>query len=133
VLDEMSLNIRWNATWIPLGSSWLYNLADFMRWDVIKKSPNSALRVVFSWKSVLDLFSRAFATGCITLPISLVEGNTIVTIHENPEYETIIVVKESIDLVSEADSCRLENRRVAQELASWLDRCTTTPRCRARY
>ena len=39
----------------------------------------------------------------------------------NDNVHCIISLKESIDLVSEADKGRLENRRVAQEVASWID------------
>lgn len=116
VLDETSLNVRWNATWIPVGSSWLYDFATIMNWKVTSKSPDAAKRVVFSWKNVFGLFSEAFATGNIVLPISLVEGSTIVRVTDK-----LISVKESIELVAEADKNRLQNRRVAQELASWLD------------
>lgn len=132
VLDETSLNVRWNASWIPAGSTWLYNLADLAGWDVTRKSPDPATIATFSWKSVFGMFQKAFATGNITLPISTVEGNTIVTIISRDESldesssnsriaKCGISLKESLDLVSEADKSRLQNRRVAQELASWID------------
>lgn len=118
VIDETSLNIRWNATWIPSTSLWLYDLANLMRWDITRKSPDPSLMVVFSWKSVFALFQMAFGTGRIVLPISLIEGSTFVTVSTK---EDTIAIQESIDLVSKADANRLQNRRVAQELASWLD------------
>ena len=117
-LDETSINVRWNATWIPVGSSWLYNFASLMKWDIIKKNPDPYVYVVFSWSSVFNLFQSAFATNQIALPISLVEGNTIIGVSNESGTMTI---KETVDLVSEADKNRLQNRRVAQELASWLD------------
>jgi hypothetical protein len=128
-LNEQSINIRWKATWIPSGSTWLYNFAtDFARWRVDCKSPDPAIVSTFSWKAVFDTFSTAFVTGNITLPISCVEGNTVLTIkHVEDEAdsgrggELVVTIKESIDLVSEADKNRIQNRRVAQELASWLD------------
>lgn len=122
VVDETSLNMRWNATWIPVGSNWLYDFANVMNWEVTSKSPDPSMRVVFSWKNVFDLFGRAFATGKIALPISLIEGSTIVrVIGKSGCADLSLSVKESIDLVAEADKGRLQNRRVAQELASWLD------------
>ena len=118
LLDETALNVRWNATWIPDGSSWLYQLVNLMKWSITTKSPDPAVPVVFSWKSVFNVFQQAFATDDITLPVSLVEGSTVVKFSEMSE---IVTIKESIDLVTEADKNRLQNRRVAQELASWLD------------
>ena len=56
-----------------------------------------------------------------------VEGNTAISIGEKKGSDGsdvvnfIISLKESIDLVSEADKGRLQNRRVAQEVASWID------------
>jgi hypothetical protein len=113
------MNIRWNATWIPVGSNWLYELANFMSWEVTTKSPDPSRRVVFSWKIVFDMFVKAFSTGEIVLPVMLVEGNTLIRVTGNEK--TAIATKESIDLVADSDKNRLQNRRVAQELASWLD------------
>lgn len=127
-ISEHSINIRWNATWIPSGSTWLYNLGDFAGWEISVKSPDPSVISTFSWKAVFATFSNAFKTGTIRLPISCVEGNTILTIKQVQD-ETASVddnsfaatIKESIDLVCEADKNRLQNRRVAQELASWVD------------
>ncbi len=127
-ISDQSINIRWNATWIPSGSTWLYNLGEFAGWEINVKSPDPTVISTFSWKAVFATFSNAFATGTITLPISCVEGNTILTIKQvQDEIDSVagnsfaVTIKESIDLVSEADKNRLQNRRVAQELASWLD------------
>lgn len=127
-LNEQSINIRWKATWIPSGSTWLFNFATDVGWRVNRKSPDPAVVSTFSWKAVFDTFSTAFATGNITLPISCVEGNTLLTIKQvkgeadiGKGGELSVTIKESIDLVSEADKNRIQNRRVAQELASWLD------------
>ena len=126
-LNEQYINIRWNATWIPSGSTWLYNLGDIAGWQINVKRPDPAVISTFSWKAVFDTFSNAFATGNITLPISCVEGNTILTIKQVQDEvdsgsgDFAVTIKESIDLVSEADKNRIQNRRVAQELASWID------------
>ena len=125
VIDTSTLNIRWNASWIPAGSTWLYSLADLVNWNVTRKVPDYTKISKFSgYKAVFVLFQKAFNTGCITLPISLVEGNTLLSIKDDDivSCDSIsISIKESIDLVSEADKCRLQNRRVAQELAEWVD------------
>lgn len=127
-LNEQSINVRWNATWIPSGSTWLYNLGDFAGWKINVKRPDPAVISTFSWKAVFATFSNAFTTGNITLPISCVEGNTILTIKQvQDEADSVgaksfaVTIKESIDLVYEADKNRIQNRRVAQELASWVD------------
>jgi len=113
------------ASWIPAGSTWLYTLADIANWNVTRRVPDYTKISKFSgYKAIFTLFQKAFNTGCITLPISLVEGNTLLSIND---YDTAscdnisISIKESIDLVAEADKCRLQNRRVGQELAEWLD------------
>jgi len=127
-LDETRINVRWEASWIPAGSTWLYKLADGAGWTVTRKSPDPAMVAKFSWKNVFGMFQRAFATGDIILPISSVEGNTLISISEMLDDDTsddvskyIFSVTESLDLVWEADKNRLQNRRVAQELASWID------------
>lgn len=126
-----SVNIRWKASWIPAGSTWLYQLAESFDWKVEKRTPDPSKISTFSYKAIFDVFRGAFQTGIIKLPISSIEGNTILSIlidesvknEKNNEVDSRmeISIKESIDLVNEADIGRLQNRRVAQELASWLD------------
>ena len=74
------------------------------------------------------MFGSAFQTGVITLPISRVEGSTRLKISTRERTITLggnnctrLSIKESIDLVREGDLGRLQNRKVAQELAAWLD------------
>ena len=126
-IDTSTLNVRWNATWIPAGSTWLYSLADLANWNITRKVPDYTKISKFSgYKAIFTLFQKAFNTGCISLPISLVEGNTLLSIKDDDtascdDGSVSISIKESIDLVSEADKCRIQNRRVGQELAEWLD------------
>ena len=116
-IDEKTLNMRWRATWIPAGSTWLYNSANLCGWNIESRSADPSKVSAFSWKSIFSMFSSAFATGNITLPISKADGNTIVSIQENGA----ISIRESLDLIKEADAARLLNRRVAQEFSAWLD------------
>jgi len=117
VIDDDTVNIRWKATWIPAGTSWLYRLANACGWAIESRSADPYKVSAFSWTAVFSIFANAFATGNITLPISEAEGNTVVSIQENG----LTSITESLDLIKEADAGRLLNRRVAQELASWLD------------
>ena len=103
-------------TFIPSGSTWLYSLAKSAGWEIHTKSPDPSSVATFSWRSVFGLFQRAFETGSVTLPIVLIEGSTRLFLSR-----TGLLISETIDLVEEADKRRLQNRRVAQELASWLD------------
>ncbi len=120
-------NIRWEASWISASSVWLFDLADAIGWEVEKKVPDPSKISSFSWLAVIKVFQNAFQTGTIQLPVFLVEGNSRLKIvrkeegASNMESPVSISIAESIDLVKEADSSRLQNRRVAQELASWLD------------
>lgn len=115
-------NIKWQASWISASSVWLFNLADNVGWKVEKKVPDASKVSTFSWKGVGQVFQYAFQTGTIKLPVSLVEGNTRLKIRkEESSSKVVITSSESIDLVREADLGRLQNRIVAQELASWLD------------
>mmetsp|Transcript_20380 Transcript_20380/g.46030 ORF Transcript_20380/g.46030 Transcript_20380/m.46030 type:complete len:303 (-) Transcript_20380:31-939(-) len=116
VLDESSCNIRWNVTFIPSGSTWLYNLAKSVGWEIRTKSPDPSSVALFSWRPVFSLCQRAFETGSVTLPIVLIEGSTRLFLSR-----TGLLISETVDLIEEADNERLQNRRVAQELASWLD------------
>lgn len=54
-IDESSLNIRWEVSWTPSGSTWLYNLADLVKWQVNKKRPDPSVISKFSWKVVFDV------------------------------------------------------------------------------
>jgi hypothetical protein len=117
-INQETFNIRWKACWVSSGSVWLYDLADLVGWEIQTKVPDSSRRSTFSWTRVALLFSDAFSSGTITLPISEVVGNTRISIDGTDICSSI---EESIDLISEADTGRLENRLVAQELASWLD------------
>ena len=74
------------------------------------------------------MFGSAFQTGVITLPISRGEGSTRLKISTRERTITLggnnctrLSIKESIDFVREGDLGRLQNRKVAQELAAWLD------------
>ena len=120
-------NIRWEASWISASSVWLFDLADAAGWQIEKQVPDSSRVSSFSWMSVGQVFQKAFQTGTIQLPVFVVEGNACLKIRKDDDVSpdvhvpVIISIKESIDLVREADLSRLQNRRVAQELASWLD------------
>eukprot|EP00979_Chaetoceros_neogracilis_P014665 scaffold4807_cov222-Chaetoceros_neogracile.AAC.3 len=117
--------IRWEASWIMMGSVWIYKLADIVGWQISKKAPDPSRISTFSWRNVFRLFGSAFQTGVITLPVSRVEGSTrlrISTLDTNNSSSIIRVsISESIDLIREGDLGRLQNRKVAQELAAWLD------------
>jgi len=154
--QQLVYNIRWEASWIPMGSVWLYNLSDKCEWKINRRVPDPSQIATFAgWTRVFTMFQKAFQTGIIDLPISVVQGTTLLKLqglstdddyndmentsnsnhtNGNKNDETTrssalatkisckrIVVKESIDLIHEADLGRLQNRRVAQELASWLD------------
>ena len=125
-------NMRWQASWVSAGSVWLFDLADAAGWEIERKIPDSSQVSTFSWTNVGRVFTKAFSTGKITLPTNLIEGTTCTRLRvkykdDNSKSmkakDTIIniSVSESIDLVREADLGRLQNRIVAQELASWLD------------
>lgn len=124
-LDDCELNIKWEASWIPESSAWLYTLAELIGWEIEQKSPNPFQVATFSYKNIFVGFQRAFETGVLALPVSIVSGNTNVKLRcSSPaanNYEIGIYISESIDLIYEADRGLLQNRKVAQELASWLD------------
>lgn len=108
--------LRWKATWQMSSSAWLYNFADLMGFNVIQAVPDSSSIVTFSWKNVFIVFAHAFETGNITLPIAQVEGSTRLKLTNDK-----ITIEESYDLIREVDLSRLQNRKTAQEFASWLD------------
>ncbi|CAJ1954888.1 unnamed protein product [Cylindrotheca closterium] len=116
-------NVRWEASWISPNSVWLYELAEQVGWTIETKPPDSTKVSTFSWLRVFQLFQNAFQTGTIVLPRYSVKGNTrFRLIQDGSATQAVtIILEESIDLVEEADSLRLQNRVVAQEFASWLD------------
>lgn len=126
-------NMRWQASWVSAGSIWLFELADHVGWEIMKKVPDPSQIATFGWKNVGLVFQKAFRTGTITLPVFVVEGSTQLRVTQDDDVSSgegsttakkptvSISISESIDLVREADLGRLQNRKVAQELASWLD------------
>jgi hypothetical protein len=115
-------NIRWQASWVSAGGVWLFNLADSVGWKIQERVPDSTQVSTFSWQSVGQVFQNAFKTGTICLPVNIIQGNTYLKIlKEDDSSKVLISTSEFIDLVKEADLGRLQNRKVAQELASWLD------------
>uniref|UniRef100_A0A7S3V7J5 Uncharacterized protein n=1 Tax=Chaetoceros debilis TaxID=122233 RepID=A0A7S3V7J5_9STRA len=123
--DDCELNIKWEASWIPESSAWLYSLGEIIGWEIKQKSPDPFQVATFSYKNVFYVFQRAFETGVIALPVTIVSGNTNVKLRclltDESKFEMGMYILESIDLIYEADRGLLQNRRVAQELASWLD------------
>lgn len=122
----VEFNIRWQASWVTQSSLWLFDLSDALGWEVKKKVLDYSQITAFSWKKVGLVFQQAFQTGTITLPVSIVEGNSRLRFKlSSGEDKTVRIVSmsitESIDLIREADLGRLQNRIVGQELASWLD------------
>ena len=103
-IDESSLNIRWEVSWIPSGSTWLYNLADLVKWQVNKKRPDPSVISKFSWKVVFDIFRNAFVTGNITLPISSVEGYTVLTMKQQQVVQEEHSVSNSTDTNADISS-----------------------------
>ena len=121
--------IRWRAEWIPSSSEWLYTLADKLRWEIIKLDPNPYQISTFSWNAVKDMLSNAFQTGVIYLPTAFVEGTTYVRYErDNFGNQYAKTIKETIDLVQDSGLNNLQNRKVAEELSSWLDVSRRPPR-----
>ena len=121
--------IRWRAEWIPSSSEWLYTLADKLSWEIITLDPNPYQVSTFSWTAVKDMLSNAFQTGVIYLPIAYVEGTTYVRYErDNFGSQYAKSIKETIDLVQDAGLNNIQNRKVAEELSSWLDVSRRPPR-----
>lgn len=120
---QRQFNVRWEASWISPNSVWLYELAEQIGWTIETKTPDSMKISTSSWTRVLQLFQTALQTGTIVLPRYSVEGNTRFRLMQDRSESQVVSIslEESIDLVEEADSLRLQNRVVAQEIASWLD------------
>eukprot|EP00980_Cylindrotheca_fusiformis_P028922 scaffold22677_cov139-Cylindrotheca_fusiformis.AAC.6 len=116
--QQKEINIRWESSWISASSVWLFNLAETIGWDIDLQCPDPTKISTFSWKRVGKMFQVAFQTGTMTLPVYTVQGSTRLSVDERKKCLHLL---ESIDLVEEADRLRLQNRLVAQELASWLD------------
>ena len=62
-LDDSSLNMRWEASWIPAGSSWLYNLADIAGWEVIKRRHDPAIFPLSAGGRFLECFGGHLHRG----------------------------------------------------------------------
>lgn len=112
-------NVRWRATWFASNTVWLSRVAATMKWKVTRATVDPTRISTFSYAAIFRMLGDAVRLGNITLPISAVEGSTVVTIDSSSGLCTSI--EETVDLVGEADRGRLLNRKVAQDLAEWLD------------
>lgn len=113
--------VRWRATWNPATLLWLLTVAERVGWsieryDLLERADQVS---VFSWRATLRLLWDAVSTGSIRLPLSAVEGRALLQIEEKSGL--CVSHRESIDLVALAELNRLKSRRVAQDLAEFLD------------
>lgn len=111
--------VRWRASWSPEGVLWLERLAGLCGWRLERFDPPADRVATFSWRAVGALLSTAVSSGVLRLPLSAVEGRSELLI----ERGVCVAISESVDLVLEARRGKLLNRRVAQELAAFLDVC----------
>lgn len=121
--DVNIVAVRWRASWSPEGVVWLENVANVCGWE-LERFDIGDLRgelSTFSWRAVGSLLSTAVTTGQLRLPLANVEGRTELRI--DPATQKVVSLTERVDLVADADGGRLLNRKVAQELAAWLDVC----------
>lgn len=119
--DPDAVAVRWRASWSPETVLWLERLASLAGWSLERFEPPSDRVSTFSWRAVFELLSTALTSGVLRLPLAAVEGRAVVRVDEATRRCT--AVSETIDLLAEADAGRLLNRKVAQELAAWLDVC----------
>lgn len=130
--DEVS--VRWRTTWASDSSLWLCRLSQLLRWRVVRVAVDPKVVSTFSWAAVGKLLVSAVSTGKLHLPASAIEGTTRLTIEPQPDgsresndaahHEALMrvtVQRESVDLVALADANGLQNRRAAQDVATWLD------------
>lgn len=111
--------VRWRCEWSNDSVRWLENVAKLFGWQVERFDLDPAVESSFSWKSVGQLFAGAFATSTIQLPIASVEGRAVLRIDEASGL--CVEHRETVDLLSLARSGRLRNRKVATNLAEWMD------------
>jgi hypothetical protein len=125
--SESRVGVNWEAEWRPPTSEWLAGLAGLLWWRVTRAPLDPETVKTFSWRGVGRLLWQAARTGQIQLPSALVQGRCILTLdnglseEENGGGRRVILAEETISAVELASVSRLRNRRVAQDVAEWLD------------
>lgn len=122
--SEVHVGVNWEAEWRPVTSQWLAGVAAALRWSVTRAPLNPEVIKTFSWRGVGRLLWQAACTGEIQLPCALIQGRSVLTLEdpqENNGAGYVISAEETLSLVDLAAASRLRNRRVAQDVAEWLD------------
>ena len=118
-LDERSVSVRWRAEWVPSTLAWAPSLAWLLQWRIERYDIDPTMVSTFRWGAIARLFRRAFVTGTLRLPAAAVEGSARLTLDDAGEL--VVLHRETIDLVGLSDASMLQNRRVAQDVAEFLD------------
>lgn len=122
--SENRVGVNWEAEWRPVTSEWLAGLAAVLQWRVTRAPLDPEAVKTFSWRGVGRLLWQAVRTGEIRLPSAVVQGRWVLTLDEEVEDGAaglVILAEESLSQVDLASASRLRNRRVAQDVAEWLD------------
>jgi len=115
--DEVA--VRWRAEWSPASTRWLEALADTLSWRVERFDLDPRAESAFSWRAVGNLFATAASTKCLRLPCACVEGRAVLRF--DGESGLCVSHRERVDAVDLAATSRLRNRRVAADVAEYLD------------
>ena len=111
--------VRWRASWSPESTKWLEAVARVFRWEIERFDLDPREESRFSWNSVGGLFLRAATTRRLKLPCACVEGRSLLSIDERSGL--VLQQRESIDVLDLAARNQLRNRKVAANVAEFLD------------
>ena len=118
-LSDNEVSVRWRAAWPPDKTRWLENLARLLRWRVERFDLEPTRESAFSFAAVARVFATAASTGVLRLPTACLEAQAVLTLDETTGL--CVSHRERLDALGLARASRLRNRRVAADLAEFLD------------
>mmetsp|Transcript_31254 Transcript_31254/g.66073 ORF Transcript_31254/g.66073 Transcript_31254/m.66073 type:complete len:395 (+) Transcript_31254:75-1259(+) len=137
---DQEIIVRWNITFPPPQSTWLWSLAD--AWPGVQSDPVtyqhlSGEATSFSWNRIGKLFQDAFQTGKLRVPLACIEGTTLMQLKlrqhertnksndailttEGKDWELVRLVEET-KLAKDLKQRTLQNRNCAWDLRHFLE------------
>lgn len=120
---------QWNVTWVPPTTAWLESLAN--SWPGVTPCYTTythlaGQRTTFSYRAVFELFTEAFQTGQLRVPLACIEGTTTLGFEfefdeASLQVPTLTSIVEDLGYAQDLARGGLQNRKCASDLKLFLE------------
>ena len=115
------VGVNWCATWAPDSTAQVAGIAAALGCEIERFEAPFDQMSKFSARALLALLWTAATTGKMRLPGAVIRGRAVLTFDLDTGLCT--AHRETLDLMAEADTGRIQNRLSATSLATFLDVC----------